>query len=165
MFRRFLWSNKILKITISLIGLITLNSFAQDMAVPANLQAALFKKIFSFDKTLTAKGSVEVAVIGSGADQIVAAFKDAGINAKAASDIGSASVVYIMPGTASLKSQSASKGVLSISGVTSYVENGNVAIGLGVEGGKPKIIINMSQLKAEGQELSSDLLKIAKVIQ
>ena len=44
-------------------------------------------------------------------------------------------------------------------------EDGNVAIGIGVEGGKPKIIVNLKQLKAEGQELSADLLKIAKVIQ
>ena len=151
-------------VVLLLLSLITVNSFAQDMAVPANLQAALFKKIFSFNKTLTAKGSVEVAVIGAGADEVVSAFKDAGVNAKAVSDIGSASVVYVMPGTASPKAQSASKSVLSISGVTSNVEEGKVAIGIGVEGGKPKIIINMAQLKAEGQELSADLLKIAKVI-
>ena len=156
---------KVFTVIFLLLGLITVNSFAQEMAVPANLQAALFKKIFSFNKTLTAKGNVEVAVIGSGADEVVSAFKDAGVNAKAASDIGGASVVYVMPGAASPKAQSAAKGVLSISGVTSYVENGSVAIGLGVEGGKPKIIINMAQLKAEGQDLSADLLKIAKVIQ
>ena len=70
-----------------------------------------------------------------------------------------------MPGVTSTKQQSASKGILSISGVPSYAENGSVSIGLGVEDGKPKIIINMSQLKAEKQELSADLLKIAKIIQ
>jgi hypothetical protein len=141
------------------------NIIAQEMAVPANLQAALFKKILSFNKTLTAKGNFEVSIIGSGADAVVSAFKEAGLNAKATSDIGSSAVVYIMPGTSSLKSQTSAKGVLSISGVTSYVENGSVAVGLGVEGGKPKIIVNMAQLKAEGQELSAELLKIAKVIQ
>ncbi len=156
---------KTFAIVIFLLGAITTNSFAQEMAVPANLQAALFKKIFSFNKTLTAKGNVEVAVIGAGADEVVSAFKSVGLNAKAADQIGGASVVYVMPGAPAPKAQSASKGVLSISGVTSYVEDGKVAIGLGVEGGKPKIIIHMAQLKAEGQELSADLLKIAKVIQ
>ncbi|MBK8946119.1 MAG: hypothetical protein IPM32_12725 [Ignavibacteriae bacterium] len=145
--------------------ILTSITFSQDMAVPANLQAALFKKIFSFNKTLVAKGNFEVAVIGSGADAIVAAFKEAGINAKVSSDIGNSAVAYIMPGTASLKSQTSSKGVFSISGVTSHVESGNVAVGLGVEGGKPKIIVHMAQLKAESQEMSADLLKIAKVIQ
>lgn len=162
---KFLIKNKIFKVAIFLIGLMTVNSFAQEMAVPVNLQAALFKKIFAFDKTLTAKGNIEIAVIGDGADEVVSAFKNAGINAKAAEQIGEASVAYVMPGTASIKSQSAAKGVLTISGVTSFVESGNVAVGIGVDGGKPKIVINMSQLKAESQELSADLLKIAKVIQ
>ena len=157
-------NKKVFKIIFLLIGLMTVNSFAQDMAVPPNLQAALFKKIFAFNKTLTAKGNVEVAVIGAGADEVVSAFKEAGVNAKAVSEIGSASVVYVMPGAVSPKAQSASKGVLSISGVPSNAEEGKVAVGIGVEGGKPKIIINMAQLKAEGQELSADLLKIAKVI-
>ena len=157
-------NKKTLGIFLFLIGLMTINSFAQDMAVPANLQAALFKKIFAFNKTLAAKGNVEVAVIGAGAEEVISAFKQAGVNAKVASDIGSASVVYVMPGTASPKAQSAAKGVLSISGIPSNAEEGKVAIGIGVEGGKPKIIINMAQLKAEGQELSADLLKIAKVI-
>ena len=144
----------------------TANIYSQE--VPANLQAALFKKIFSFNKTLSAKGSVEIGVIGASGDGIVAAFKEAGINAKAMGGnqiTGDVNVVYVMPGAASTKQQSASKGVLSISGVTSLVENGQVAIGLDIEGGKPKIVINMAQLKAEGQELTADLLKIVKVIQ
>lgn len=146
------------------------NIFAQDMSVPANLQAALFKKIFSFDKTLKSKGSIEVVVLtgdGSG-DEIVSAFKGAGVNARAVkgNQIPSgASVIYVMPGVNSTKQQSAQKGVLSITGVASYVQDGKVAIGIGVEGGKPKIIIHMAQLKAEDQEVSADLLQIARVIQ
>jgi len=148
-----------------LLCVITTNILAQE--VPANLQAALFKKIFSFDKTLQSKG-VEVAVIGGSGDEIVAAFKDAGINAKTVSGNqvpGGVTVVYLTAGAASTKGQTASKGVLSISGFVSNVESGKVAIGLGIEGGKSKIIIHLGQLKAEGQELSADLLKIAKVIQ
>lgn len=147
-----------------LVGFMTADSFSQDMAVPVNLQAALFKKIFSFDKTLSGKG-IEVAVIGGGGEAMVSAFKDAGINAKVVSgDIpASSSVVYLMPGAP--KSQSSQKKILSISGVTSYVEDGRVAIGLGVEGGKPRIIINVKQLKSEGQDLNSDILNIAKIIQ
>lgn len=162
-----------MKTKINLLKIITLifgmslitNTLAQEMAVPANLQAALFKKIFSFDKTLASKGNFEVAVLGAGSDAVVSEFNSVGVNAKAANEIGSALVVYVMPGSPSPKAQTSSKGVLSISGVTSYAEEGKVAIGLGVEGGKPKIIINMAQLKAEGHELSAELLKIAKVIQ
>ena len=150
-----------------LLGIFAVNNFAQEMSVPPNLQAALFKKIFSFNKTLTSKGNVEVAVLGNGGDAVASALKEVGVNAKAVGGDqipSGVSVVYVMPGTAAPKQQSASKGVLSISGVSSFVEDRKVAIGIGVEGGKPKIIINMSQLKAEGQELSSDLLKIARVI-
>ena len=154
---------KMIFMTLLFLGTASVSNYAQD--VPANLQAALFKKIFAFDKTLQSKG-IEVAVLGGG-DDIVSAFKEAGVNVKAASGSqvpGGVSVVYVV-GAASTKQQTASKGILSISGDVSNVESGKVAIALGIEGGKPKIIINMAQLKAEGQELSADLLKIARVIQ
>jgi len=144
--------------------LISASLQAQDL--PANLQAALFKKIFAFDKTLESK-QIEVVVLGSG-DGIVAAFKEAGISAKAVSGNqlpAGVNVVYVNQGVTATKSQSASKGVLSISGTVSLVENGQVAIGLCVEGGKPKIVVNLPQLKAEGHEIAADLLKIAKIIQ
>jgi hypothetical protein len=144
--------------------LISASLQAQDL--PANLQAALFKKIFAFDKTLESK-QIEVVVLGSG-DGIVAAFKEAGISAKAVSGNqlpAGVNVVYVNQGVTATKSQSASKGVLSISGTVSLVENGQVAIGLTVEGGKPKIVVNLPQLKAEGHEIAADLLKIAKIIQ
>jgi YfiR/HmsC-like len=166
--KRFLIKRMTITISLILIALASATNFAQSMPVPANLQAALFQKIFAFDKTLAAKGNVQVAIIGNSSSDIVAALQSVGISAKAVnsdqvpSDV---SVVYIMPGVTSTKQQSASKGILSISGVPSYAENGSVSIGLGVEDGKPKIIINMSQLKAERQELSADLLKIAKIIQ
>jgi len=161
-------SKKMIILITLVICLSSLNISAQDMAVPVNLQAALFKKIFTFNRTLQAKGNFEVAVLGASGNDMVAAFKEAGVNAKAVAGDqipAGAAVVYIMPGTNPPSQQSASKSVLSISGVTSNVESGKVAIGLGVEGGKPKIIIHMGQLKAEGQDVSADLLKIATVIQ
>lgn len=159
---------KLIIIIFSLIIISKPESYAQEMPVPANLQAALFQKIFAFDKTLTAKGNIEVAVIGNSNDEIVAAFKAVGINTKTVNGEqvpAGVAAVYIMPGITNTKQQTASNGILSISGFPSYAEDGNVAIGIGVEGGKPKIIVNLKQLKAEGQELSADLLKIAKVIQ
>jgi len=160
---------KIFALLIVLISFTAAVSSAQEMAIPASVQANLFKKIFSFNKTLASKGNVEVAVLsGSGSgDVMVSAFKEAGVNAKAVSGESvpaGASVVYIMPGVNAQKQQYASKGVLSICGSSIDVEDGKISIGLGLEGGKPKIIVNMGQLKAEGQELSSDVLKMAYVI-
>jgi hypothetical protein len=146
---------------------------AQHMAVPANLQTAIFKKIFGFDKTLQDKGRIEVAVIYgdvAAKDAIVAAFNDLGIPAvpiksdQAGSGIGSATVVYVTPGGVPPKQLCINNQILSISGVPSFVENGQVSIGLSVEGGKPKIIIHRGQLKAEGQELAKEILSMAKVI-
>jgi hypothetical protein len=168
--KKFLLKRKIFTILLFLIGLTTVNSFAQEMAVPVNLQAALFKKIFAFDKTIQSKGSTDVMILSTdgSADEIASAFSSVGINTKVVKGSqvpGGANIVYVMPGVSSPKGQCAQKGVLSISGVGAYAEGGKVSIGLIVEGGKPKIVINIAQLKAEGQELSSDLLKIAKVIQ
>lgn len=163
------FNKKTVALVTCLISFTAANNFAQEMVIPANVQANLFKKIFAFDKTLASKGNIEVAVLsGSGSgDVMVAAFKDAGINAKAVSGDqvpAGASVVYLMPGVTPQKQQYASKGVLSICGSSINVEDGKIAIGLGIESGKPKIIVHMGQLKAEGHELSTDVLKIAYVI-
>ncbi len=145
----------------------------QHMAVPANLQSAIFKKIFGFDKTLQQKGRVEVAVVYGDAaakDAIIAAFNDIGIPAvpiksdQAASGVGSATIVYIAPGGVPPKHLCVGNQILSISGVPSFVENGQVSVGLTVEGGKPKILIHRAQLKAEGHELAKEIMSMAKVI-
>lgn len=151
-----------------LISLVPKQTLSQDMAVPAKLQAALFKKIFSFDNTLKSKG-IDIAILttdGSGGE-VESNFKAAGLKVSVVtgnSVPSGATVAYVMPGVSSPKSECASKKVLSVSGVTSYVESGDVAIGLGVEGGKPKIIIHHNQLMAEGHEIAGGLLNIAKVI-
>ena len=163
------FNKKILVLITCLIGFTVANNFAQEMAFSASVQANLFKKIFAFDKTLTSKGNVEVAVLsGSGSGEaMAAAFKQVGVNAKAISGDqvpAGASVVYLMPGVNAQKQQYATKGVLSICGSSINVEDGKISIGLGLDGEKPKIIVHMGQLKAEGHELSTDVLKMAYVI-
>jgi hypothetical protein len=146
---------------------------AQRMNVPVNLQVAIFKKILGFDKTLQEKGRIEVAVVyGDVAtkDAIIEAFKDVGISAfplksdQASQGIGSATVVYVAPGGVPPKQLCIKNRILSISGVSSLVESGQVSIGLSVEGGKPKILINRGQLKEEGHVLADEVLKMAKII-
>lgn len=159
--------NRSAAVLMSLFMFLAININSQGMDVPANLQVALFSKIFMFNKTVQAKG-VEVAVLSSdnsGGD-VVSAFTAAGIKAKAVSSVpAGAAIVYVMPGTAAPKAECAKNGIFSISGVGADAESGNVAISIGVEGGKPKIIVNATQLKAENQDISADLLKIAKVVQ
>ena len=138
-------------------------SSAAAQTVPAPLQAALLKKIFTFDKALSGKASVEVVVIGS-ADDIVAALKGAGMDAKAGNAVGG-DVVYVAAGAPSHKAATAKTSTLSVSGSSALAESGQVSVAVGLEDGKPKIYVNLGQLKAEGHELSADLLKLAKIIQ
>ncbi|MFH0988437.1 MAG: YfiR family protein [bacterium] len=54
--------------------------------------------------------------------------------------------------------------VLSITGIPSYVEAG-LSIGIGSKGEKPQIIVNLPSAKQEGADISSQLLRIAKVLE
>jgi hypothetical protein len=148
---------------------------AQDMPVPLDLQVAIFKKVFSYDKTIQA-GSPKmlVAFTDNSADikdQIVKAFKDSGMVVTAvkadqlAGSLGNINVVYITPGVSGVKNLCQKSGILTITGVPSLVESGEASVGLSVIENKPKIIVHLKQLKAEGHELSANLLQLAKVIQ
>jgi hypothetical protein len=136
---------------------------AQKMPVPSLVQAALLKKIFTFDKALSGKSTLEITVLGAGND-IVSALKSVGMNVTSG-DAVEGDVVYFGPGAAAQKSSSAKAGVLSVSGIPSNAEKGLVSVALGIEDGRPKIIINKTQLKAEGHELSADLLMLARIIE
>jgi len=148
---------------IALLAVFGAKAVAQEMPVPVPMQAALLKKILSFDKALAGKGSISVVVMGGGGE-IVSAFNGVGLAATSSSSVGG-DVVYVGPGAPAPKAATAKAGILSVSGVPSNAEKGLVSIALDVEGGKPKIVVNLAQLKAEGHELSADLLKLAKVIQ
>jgi hypothetical protein len=45
----------------------------------------------------------------------------------------------------------------------SLTENGTTSVAIGIEAGKPKVFIHLTRAKAEKQEFSSDLFKVARV--
>lgn len=53
--------------------------------------------------------------------------------------------------------------ITTMTGVLEYIDSG-LAIGVGIKGRKPLIIINLPASKMEGADFSSQLLKLAKVI-
>ena len=59
---------------------------------------------------------------------------------------------------------SRAKQVMTFTGVPDYVESG-LSIGIGIKGEKPLIIVNLAAAKAEGTDFSSQLLKLAKIIE
>ena len=79
----------------------------------------------------------------------------------------SVNVLYIAPlrvlEIAGITRISRAKRIITLTGVPDYVESG-LAIGIGTKGEKPQILINLAAAKAEGANLSSELLKLSKVI-
>jgi hypothetical protein len=53
--------------------------------------------------------------------------------------------------------------LLTFSGVPEYAETG-LAVGIGLKGGRPEIIINLPQAKREGADFDSQFLKVARII-
>ncbi len=56
------------------------------------------------------------------------------------------------------------RGVGTITGVPDYVDNG-VAVGIGARGNRPEIVVNLTAARAQGFDFSSQLLRLAKVLQ
>ncbi|MCK4591646.1 MAG: YfiR family protein, partial [Candidatus Latescibacteria bacterium] len=76
-------------------------------------------------------------------------------------------ILYVAPlralGVKTITGVSRAKRILTLTGVPDYVESG-LAVGIGIKGEKPRVIINSPAAKAEGADFSSQLLKLAKVI-
>ncbi len=151
---------------------------AQDMPIPPKLQAALFQKIFAYDKTLGGAAAAKVLVVYPDTapgprDELVKSFTELGVAVTSAKlsglalAIGSSNVVYLLggAGTDAAKEMCAQHKVLAVSGVPAYADSGTVAVALDTVDDRPKILVNMGALRASEHQLSPDLLRLAKVIQ
>jgi hypothetical protein len=154
---------------------LSLPSFAEELPVPPELQVAIFKKVFSYDKSIQ-EGSLKMLVAFSDSsstvkDEMVKAFKDSGINVSAAKgdqlsgSVSGINVVYVLPGVSGARQICQKNGILCITGTPSMVESGEASVGLSLLDNKPKILVHLKELKAEGHDLSANLLQLAKVIQ
>ena len=182
------------KIFLTLLSFFILSAniaFADDMPLPINLQVVMFTKIFSYDKNMKSKAgdTIKIGVlVGSSAkskstkDSFLGALKAVGskkfgefsiaFEEIELSELGSLkskgiNVLYVTPDNkdkiASIKKASQSAQVLTITGVPEYVESG-LAVGLELKGDSPKIIVNLSSAKAENADFSSNLLKLARIV-
>lgn len=146
---------------------------AQEIPVPVNLHVVLLKKVFSLCKTLQGK-QIKVVIVFTDAsalvkDEALTGFLAIGIQASACKpnqmvkEAGNADVVYIAPGAGVAQKFCEDKGILSVTGMPSLVENGQSTVSIGIEAGKPKVFIHLTRSKTEKQEFSSDLFKVARV--
>ena len=165
---------------------------AQEVLVPSNIQLALVDKILSFDRAVSRSGD-QVIVIGivyqkeyrksvTEKDDLLKASEAGGrgriqmipIEVNGSGDNLQSSVpdevtvLYVMPlrwfNLDIITSLSRSRGILTVTGVSEYVQAG-VALGFSVKQDRPQILINLRAARAEGADFSSKLLNIAKVIQ
>lgn len=146
------------------------------MPVPGKVQGAIFKKIFGYDKQLRDKQKLVVLIIGGDGDEqavqeIVTAFGGDGVS-PAIADLESLSgpvsdsVIYLMPDAdvELARKYCTDHGVLSISGVPEFAEQGWVSVGLDVQGDRPEIVVNLQRLAAEGHSFSAEILRVSSVV-
>lgn len=147
-------------------------SAQQDMPVPVKLHVAMLCKTFGYNKSL--KGSPKVLVVYNDAsasvkDEAMKSFMALGFPASAVKQdqlskhSGDENIVYVAAGNIPVQKLCEERGLLSISGIPALAENGKVAMSIGTESGRPRIFIHLGQTKAQKQELSAEVLKLAKV--
>ena len=169
------------------------DGFADDVSVPIELQVDLLARVTKFERTFGLKGTTPAKVVvvskaGSTASTRASAQLMTAL-ARAASFAGrplttvrhafsnpetlkraatGAAIVYLTPGlSAEMKSIAASLSGLQILVVAS--SNGDVqrgaVLGFELESARPRIVVNLSQARAQKLDFNSQLLRLAKVIQ
>ena len=165
-----------------LLGFAAVPASPEEMPVDSTRQSSMFKRIFSYDKLLRTSEKIIVLIVGQsrdGADveAVAAAFRSEGmypavvpiegLNDDVTATLSpKAAVFYVMPDVdyTAVKELAAKKGFLTVSGLPSLVESGHVSVSVDLVGSRPQVVVNMPRLATEGHELSSDLLKLARVI-
>jgi hypothetical protein len=156
--------------------------------IPAGVQLLLFSRIWMFDRSVAGNDHMVMAVLyqsrfresSEAKDQLIAAVRVQGLNIRcvpvALDDIENVSndlqhvkadVFYLteMRGIdiADIVSVSRSRHIKTITVTAGYVEAG-IAIGLRVRNDKPVIVVNLNAAKAEGSDLTAQLLRSATLI-
>jgi hypothetical protein len=170
-------------------------AFADSVAVPFGLQVSLFTKVADYDRTLPGRtlGVVRVVVLTrAGSSESAAAtgqvldalagvprisglpHEDLSVQFSDAASLAelcrtrSISIVYLTPGLADVIGalSTALKGipVLTVSASAEGARNGAV-LAFDLIASRPKLIVNLSAGREQGVRLSSDVLKMAMVIE
>ncbi len=171
------WRTSILLCMIALFALAPASVLhAQDMPIPVRIHVALLKKMFSFNRNFQNNPTPKVVIVFTDAsasvkDAAQKAFTEIGIPVtamkldQALKSLGEADAVYVAPGAEAIQKICDERKILTMTGIPAMVETGKVAVGIGAEGGKPKVYVNMALMKTQKQDLTADLLRVAKVIQ
>ncbi len=164
-------------------------------AVPFDVQVPLVLKALTYDRSLKARvgDQVRIAValppkggrdaaegLKSALDGLPTRtlnglpvnFKEVAGDEAALNDAlraGRWAAVYVMPGFSvaeleGVKRACAARQVLAVAAQVDDVERG-IAFGVGAQGGKPQLVVNLGGMRAVGSEFDLALLQLARVIQ
>jgi hypothetical protein len=168
---------------------VTHAAMEQTSAIPAGVQLLLFNKIWMFDRSVHEGDQIVMAVLYQSTfraseeakDQLAEAVRAGGLNIRcvpvALDEVGNvvntlervkADVFYVteMRGVNILDVVRVSRArhIKTITVAAGYVEGG-IAIGLRVRNDKPVIVVNLKAAKAEGSDLTAQLLQVSTIIE
>ena len=161
---------KALCVVLILVAFVQVPALAVSKASP-NLQAALILKLLPLYSNLSAKPEFSIHVIA--AEELAAILKKE-IGKKVGKSVlknvtssngppsGPADVVYVGKDAGNTQFTK-DNSVLSVTGNPDLIEKG-VSLGIGIEGKKPKIFVNLASSKAEGVNWNPAILKLAKKV-
>lgn len=181
-------SCRILLPLLIILAMITPAAQGETSPIPARVQMLLFSKIRMFDRSVSENDQIVMAVLyqstfrasAEAKDQLIEAVRAEGLKIRcvpvALDDVGhiagtlqnvKADVFYVteMRGINILDvvGVSRTRQIKTITVVEGYLEAG-VAIGLRVRNDKPVIVVNLRAAKAEGSDLTGQLLRVATLI-
>jgi hypothetical protein len=166
---------------------------AQEASVPADMQAELLAKLETYDRSFAERAGSTAKVLlvtrsGNGRSEASAADMRAALarldrigglphQEVAASYPGAdalaqrcksdqIAIVYLTPGldeeVGAIKTSMTGVSVLTVTAVPANVPRGLV-LGFELEAGKPKILLNLPQAKAQGVNFAADVMRLMKV--
>ncbi len=167
---------------------------AQEMPVPMETQASLLYRIVQFDRAFEARseGGLTVGILFQASYPVSVEakeefstavlaedFRDAGgnpvdiVEVKAEQTVGrildeaGVDLLHVAPvrgvDLRGLSAETRRQGILTLSGVPDYAREG-LAVSLDVQGGRPRILINLDAAVAERSDFRPALLKMAQII-
>ncbi len=166
-------------------------AFAQQMAAPMDVQFSLFFRILTYDRNFGQRAAdglvigvvyqphVRASVLARDEALRQRAPREAGYAVRMVpialddtTDLGEAAVaagcnaLYVTPLRAVTMARIAAvgrtRGLLTLTGVPEYVPGG-LAIGIGLRGDRPEILVNLAASRQEGADFSAQLLRLAQV--
>ena len=167
------------KVTFAAMILWVLPAAAQNAQspIPTPLQTALYRKIFSFNRTF-GKTALTIWVVyldkqlEGPANELASQFSARELKTRTLSlaqfkgQSDAPGVIYILS-EAPMREVEAFcelRSVLSVASNPALVRSKNATVSLGIRSGQPEILVNLSRMRAEGQDLSADLLRLATVV-